>query len=272
VCWAQRNTMPLRTASGRNGRVVPITADTAISDQGDPAATTSTTAATLPTNDGGGQGSNAEPLSSATTPADTAPSLGSRHAWGSLPVARSGATTTVGTGATGTGTGTGTITGSATDMADGDSSTTTRTSPTPVEEGEEEDADEDGKDTHYVSFEGDRSRVVVIDKKATFQRWFLGSAEADRRYDEVWSACQLTLVCIVLGVVSMVGTLIACGYYVRDKRLFLIPGIAGVGLWYNMLTTRSPRVLRILAKDFGEWCAWGWKPMPFFAGVGCIVG
>ena len=64
---AQRKAMPLTTASGRYGRVVPI------SDQGDPAATTSTAAATLPTDDGGGgQGSDAEPLSSATTPADGA--------------------------------------------------------------------------------------------------------------------------------------------------------------------------------------------------------
>jgi len=143
---------PVRTASGRYGRVVPIS-----SDQGDPAAT-STTAATLgatPTDDGGGQGSGTEPLSSATTLADTAPS-------------HSGASTTVGTGTgttgTGTGTGTSTTAGSATtDTTGGGSSThTTGMPPTPVEEGEEEGAKEDGKDTHYVGFEGDQSRVVVI--------------------------------------------------------------------------------------------------------------
>ena len=115
-----------------------------------------------------------------------------------------------------------------------------------------EEAEDGGKDTHYVSFEGDRSNVVVIDKKATVQRWFLGSAEADRRYKEVWAACQLTPIFLVLGIVSIIGTFVAYTCFVRDKRLFLISGIAGVGLWYNMLTTRSPRVLRILAMNFGE--------------------
>jgi len=225
---------PGRTASGRHDRVVPI------SGQGDPAAKTST-------DDGGqGQGSDTEPLSSATTLADTAPLPASHYAWGSPPVARGGVATAVGTaGTTGTATATDTATAAAT--------ATAGTSPTPVKEGEEEEAEGGGKDTHYVGFEGDRSRVVVIDKKATFQRWLLGSAEADRRYDEVWAACQLTPICLVLSAVSMVGSLVAYTCFVRDKRLFLIPGIAGVGNWYNMLTSRSPRVLRILATDFGEW-------------------
>ena len=253
--------MPLRTGSGRYGRVVPI------SDQGDPAATTSTTAATLPTDDGGGLVSDAEPLSSAITPADNAPSTAPNHAWGSPPVARIAAATTVGSGTTmGTGTGTGTATDTDTDTAAAAAATATTTGtscPTPVEEGEEKEAEEDGRDTHYVGFEGDRSRVVVIDKKATFARWFLGSAEASKRYDEAWAACQLTPITLVLSLVSTVGTVIAYTCFVRDKRLFFIPGIAGVGNWYNMLTSRSPRVLRILAKDFGEWGVWGvWAGVP----------
>mmetsp|Transcript_12546 Transcript_12546/g.34109 ORF Transcript_12546/g.34109 Transcript_12546/m.34109 type:complete len:704 (+) Transcript_12546:149-2260(+) len=117
------------------------------------------------------------------------------------------------------------------------------------EEGKEEE-EEDGEDTHYVSFEGDRSRVVVVDKKATFRRWLLGSAEADRRYKEVWAACQLTPITVLLGLVSFLATTVAYTCFVRDKRMFLIPGLAGVGNWYNMLTSRSPRMLRILATDF----------------------
>ena len=94
-------------------------------------------------------------------------------------------------------------------------------------EGEDDD-EEEGGDTHYVGFEGDRSRVVVIDKKATVKRWFLGSAEAVRRYDEVDDAYQLTWVAVVLTIVSIVGTVVAFTCFVRDKRLFLIPGIAGI--------------------------------------------
>ena len=128
------------------------------------------------------------------------------------------------------------------------------------EDDEEEDDDEDGRDTHCVSFEGDRSRVVVVDKNATFQRWFLGSEEANRRYKKVWKKLQLSLVCVVLTFMSIVATVVAYTCFVRDKRLFLIPGIAGVGNWYNMLTSRSPRLLRILAMDFGEWCVWSLMP------------
>ena len=147
----------------------------------------------------------------------------------------------------------GSATGTADSGASSSSSSSSSVPPKPAEEEKEEEEEEDGEDTHYVGFEGDWSRVVVIDKKATVQRWFLGSAEADRRYDEVWSACQLTPICTVLVAVSIVGTIVAYTCFVRDKRLFLIPGIAGVGYWYNMLTSRSPRVLRILATDFGEW-------------------
>mmetsp|Transcript_12551 Transcript_12551/g.34132 ORF Transcript_12551/g.34132 Transcript_12551/m.34132 type:complete len:629 (+) Transcript_12551:194-2080(+) len=118
------------------------------------------------------------------------------------------------------------------------------------EEKEEVEEEEEGEDTHYVSFEGDRSRVVVVDKKATFRRWLLGSAEADRRYKEVWAACQLTPITVLLGLVSFLATTVAYTCFVRDKRMFLIPGLAGVGNWYNMLTSRSPRMLRILATDF----------------------
>jgi len=119
-----------------------------------------------------------------------------------------------------------------------------------VEEGKEAEEEEEGRDTHYVSFEGDLSRVVVIDKGAYLSRWLMGSAEASKRYDEVWAACQLTPICMVLNLVSIAATMAAYTCIIHDKRLFLIPGIAGVGNWYNMLTSRSPRVLRILAMDF----------------------
>jgi hypothetical protein len=132
--------------------------------------------------------------------------------------------------------------------------TTARMSPTPVKEGGE-DAKENGEDTHYVGFEGDRSRVVVINKKATVLRWLLGKAWQSW-HNKVWAAYQLTPICTVLGAVSTVACFVAYTCFVRDKRLFLIPGIAGVGNWYNMLTSRSPRVIRILAKDFGEWGVW----------------
>jgi hypothetical protein len=57
----------------------------------------------------------------------------------------------------------------------------------------------------------------------------------------------------VLSVVSVLVTCVAYTCVVRDKRLFLIPGVVGVGQWYNMLTTRSTRVLKILATNFGKW-------------------
>ena len=117
-------------------------------------------------------------------------------------------------------------------------------------QGEEED-EEEGRDTHYVGFEGDRTRVVVVDKKATVKRWLFGIAGA-RRYSEVWKACYLNEINAVLIILTTVSTVVAYTCTIHDKRLFLIPAVAGAGTWFDMLMSRSPRLLRILAVDFGE--------------------
>ena len=168
--------MPLSTASGRYVRVAPI-------NQGGmtPGSTTASLAITTTATDGGDQGSDApSQLSSTATPsADATPVTQVQHAQEPPSVARSG---TTGTAAVSTGTSTTAVasTGCATGTvrivdSGGGSMPPTRVD---VEEGKEAEEEEEGRDTHYVSFEGDLSRVVVIDKGLTFRG---GSWAAQRR-------------------------------------------------------------------------------------------
>ena len=103
-----------------------------------------------------------------------------------------------------------------------------------------------------ASFEGERARIVVIDKGADSLRWLLGRARGDA-FDDWWQAWHLTETVLVLGIVSIVATPVLMMMSVKfDRRLFLIPGVAGCGLWLNLWTSRSPRVLRELMTSFGE--------------------
>ena len=107
---------------------------------------------------------------------------------------------------------------------------------------------EPGADTHVVGFEGHRNGVVVVAKKMNFQRWLVGSDEADARVDQFWPS---NLVLTVLGVVSAIAlpTMLVNRL---DSWWYWLVVAGGVGNLFNQLASRNPTLLWRLLGEFGE--------------------
>ena len=109
----------------------------------------------------------------------------------------------------------------------------------------------DATDVHVVGFEGSKNRVIVVDKRMTVMRWLAGSDEVDAAVNQCFETYQLTPIFLLLGWASLLTLLIAPLHEVRetDKAWYLVL-LVGATLHLNMLSSRSPRLLRMAATNF----------------------
>ena len=100
-----------------------------------------------------------------------------------------------------------------------------------------------GGDTHVVSFEGARDRIIVVARKMTTQRWLVGSDEGDAFVKHVFKTFMLTPIFYVSGNLSIAGIFVALLHDIEDKRWYWLFVCAGV--WLPLVSLAESRVAHL---------------------------
>jgi len=106
-----------------------------------------------------------------------------------------------------------------------------------------------GGDTHVVGFEGARNNVVVVAKKRTTQLWLYGEA-GNAVVEWMYKIFMVTPITTVAGSLSACAIVVTLAFEIDDKRWYWLYVAGGVWVWLNMLSSRSPELLRLLLSNF----------------------